>query len=63
MSNTTNNNIKRGRGRPRKESTIKAANKNENIDTGIPAFLEPNSHDIHDELARMDSYIYSQYNE
>lgn len=64
MTNTSNNNnIKRGRGRPSKESTIKAANKNENIDTGIPVFLEPNSHDIHDELSRMDSYIYSQYNE
>ena len=62
MTNTLNN-IKRGRGRPREDSTIKTANKNENIDTGSPTLLEPNSHDIHDELVRMDSYIYSQYNE
>jgi len=64
MNNTLeNNNVKRGRGRPRKDSTIKTANKSENVDMGVPVYLEPNIHDIRDELVRMDSYIYSQYNE
>jgi hypothetical protein len=29
----------------------------------IPALLEPNIHDLHDELSRLDSYAYAQYNE
>ena len=63
MNNTSNTNtVKRGRGRPRKDATLNAANSNK-TDTGIPVLLEPNSHDIHDELVRLDSYIYSRYNE
>jgi len=31
-------------------------------DLGIPVFLEPTSYDVHDELARLDSYAYSRYN-
>jgi hypothetical protein len=62
MNNTPeNNNVKRGRGR--KDSAFKAENKSENVDTCVPVYLEPNIHDIRDELVRMDSYIYSQYNE
>lgn len=64
MSNTSDTNIvKRGRGRPRKDATLNTAVNEETAERGIPAFLEPNVHDINDELARMDSYIYSQYNE
>lgn len=64
MNNTSNTNtVKRGRGRPRKDTTTNSANTKEKIDTGIPVLLEPNIHDIHDELARMDSFAYSRYNE
>lgn len=64
MNDTSNTNtVKRGRGRPRKDATIKPARKAESIDNSVPALLEPNIHDIHDELVRMDSFAYSRYNE
>lgn len=64
MNNTSNTNtVKRGRGRPRKDATLKPARKNSSIDATVPALLEPNIHDIHDELVRMDSFSYSRYNE
>ena len=59
VSNNTNT-IKRGRGRPRKDSTNKAPSA---IDSNIHIILEPNIDDIHDELVRMDSFAYSRYNE
>lgn len=62
MNNTTNATIKRGRGRPRKDATINTDDVKK-VDTGVPVLLEPNIHDINDELVRMDSFIYSQYNE
>lgn len=62
MNNTDNTNkVKRGRGRPRKDSVNKTENTDINI--GVPTLLEPNIHDIHDELVRMDSFSYSRYNE
>lgn len=62
MNNTSNtNNAKRGRGRPKKDSTIKTSEGNDHT-VGIPVLLEPNIHDIHDELSRMDSFTYSKYN-
>ena len=62
MNNTSNTNtVKRGRGRPRKDATNKIPSKDPNL--GVPALLEPNIHDINDELVRMDSYAYSRYNE
>jgi hypothetical protein len=64
MNNTSNTNtVKRGRGRPRKDTVANITNKNKPIDNSIPALLEPNIHDIHDELVRMDSFAYSRYNE
>jgi hypothetical protein len=30
--------------------------------SGLPVLLEPNIHDIYDELSRMDSFAYSRYN-
>lgn len=64
MNNTSNTNtVKRGRGRPRKDATVDSKSTNEKIETGIPVLLEPNRYDIQDELVRMDSYIYSRYNE
>ena len=63
MSNTSNTNtVKRGRGRPRKDATLNSVDSNK-VQTGIPILLEPNIHDIHDELVRMDSFAYSRYNE
>lgn len=63
MNNTNNNTsqLKRSRGRPHKQSAADAPIKN--TDSGIPALLEPNVHDINDELIRMDSFAYSRYNE
>ena len=64
MNNTSNTNTaKRGRGRPRKDATINPAKKENAIDSSVPLLLEPNIHDIHDELVRMDSFSYSRYNE
>jgi hypothetical protein len=62
MNNTSNtlNTTKRGRGRPRKETSSKIGNK---ADADIPMLVEPNMHDMQDELDRMDSYTYSRYNE
>lgn len=34
-----------------------------NTKSGLPVLLEPNIHDIHDELVRMDSFAYSRYNQ
>ena len=59
VSDNTNT-VKRGRGRPRKDSTDKTHN---NVDNNVHIMLEPNIHDIHDELVRMDSFAYSRYNE
>lgn len=63
MNNTSNNTntTKRGRGRPRKDATNNVSSKDTN--TSVPALLEPNIHDIQDELVRMDSFAYSRYNE
>lgn len=33
-----------------------------NTKSSLPILLEPNIHDIHDELVRMDSFAYSRYN-
>ncbi len=53
---------KRGRGRPRK--VVLEVNSNvEEQTVAIPALLEPNIHDLNDELSRLDSYAYAQYNE
>ena len=30
---------------------------------GLPGFIQPTEYDLHDELARMDSFSYRQYNE
>jgi hypothetical protein len=66
MNNTSNitNTIKRGRGRPKKvisaDMSDDVSNETE-ARTGIPAMLEPNSHDISDELNRMDSFVYGRY--
>lgn len=63
MMNEENRTIKR-RGRPRK---IELDETNQEVvshkTVGLPALLEPNEHDIHDELSYLDSYVYSQYNE
>lgn len=40
--------------KPVKKSVVK--------DIGVPAFIEPTIHDVQDELYRLDSYAYSQYN-
>lgn len=65
MKDTINtNNVKRGRGRPRQLATI--ANATEEVTektVGLPVMLEPNEHDISDELSYLDSYVYSRYNE
>lgn len=65
MNDTINvNNMKRGRGRPRK--VVSAVSPTEEIPektVGLPAMLEPNEHDIRDELSYLDSYVYSRYNE
>lgn len=53
---------KRGRGRPRKVVLEVESNVEEKT-VAIPALLEPNIHDLHDELSRLDSYAYAQYNE
>lgn len=63
MNNTSanTNTVKRGRGRPKKEAVaINVSNETEK-QTGIPALLEPNIHDINDELVRMDSFTYGRY--
>ena len=52
---------KRGRGRPRKVVLEIESNVEEKT-VAIPALLEPNIHDLHDELSRLDSYAYPQYN-
>lgn len=46
--------------RSKKTSTTKELT--ENSKSGLPVLLEPNIHDIHDELVRMDSFVYSRYN-
>lgn len=65
MNDTNNvNNIKRGRGRPRK--VVSVVNTTEEVTektVGLPVMLEPNEHDIKDELSYLDSYVYSRYNE
>ncbi len=66
MNNTSNitNTTKRGRGRPKKviseDMSDDVSNETE-VRLGIPAMLEPNSHDISDELNRMDSFVYGRY--
>jgi hypothetical protein len=47
--------------RSAKESDNKDLTKN--TKSGLPVLLEPNMHDIHDELVRMDSFAYSRYNQ
>lgn len=34
-----------------------------NTKAGLPVLLEPNIHDLYDELSRMDSFAYSRYNQ
>jgi hypothetical protein len=56
--------IKRGRGRPKKvaaDETSGEAVSHKKV--GLPMLLEPNEHDIRDELGFLDSYNYSRYNE
>lgn len=53
---------KRGRGRPRKVVLEVESNVEEKT-VAIPGLLEPNIHDLNDELSRLDSYAYAQYNE
>ena len=53
---------KRGRGRPRKVVLEVESNVEEQT-VAIPGLLEPNIHDLNDELSRLDSYAYAQYNE
>ena len=53
---------KRGRGRPRKVVLDVESNVEEQT-VAIPGLLEPNIHDLNDELSRLDSYAYAQYNE
>ena len=58
------NNIKRGRGRPRKVVSVSDSSEATTEKTvGLPVMLEPNEHDIRDELSYFDSYVYSRYNE
>ena len=59
MNDNNINTVKRGRGRPRKESSTKSIQK----DKFVLSLVEPTTYDLQDELVRMDSYIYSQYNE
>jgi hypothetical protein len=63
MMNNTFNTVtqKRGRGRPKKiksETNFEPTSKT----VGLPAMIEPNEHDIRDELSYLDSYNYSRYN-
>lgn len=58
------NNIKRSRGRPRKVvSVVNSVDKLPEKTVGLPIMLEPNEHDVRDELSYFDSYTYSRYNE
>lgn len=63
MNNTSGNTttVKRGRGRPKKQAVIDNTSIEVEKQTGIPALLEPNIHDINDELVRMDSFTYGRY--
>lgn len=67
MNNTsdTKNTVKRGRGRPKKDAVIRPEIevKKTVASARLPALLEPNIHDINDELVRMDSFAYSRYND
>lgn len=56
--------IKRGRGRPKKVIIDETGEDNPSYKkVGLPMMLEPNEHDIRDELGFLDSYNYSRYNE
>lgn len=46
--------------RSEKNSETKELTKNNK--SGLPVLLEPNIHDIQDELSRMDSFVYSRFN-
>lgn len=63
MNNTSANTttVKRGRGRPKKEATTEDVSVETEKHTGVPVLLEPNIHDINDELNRMDSFVYGRY--
>jgi len=49
------------RGRPKQKTTPKTLQPVVQK-VGIPAFLEPTEYDMHDELARLDSYAYARHN-
>lgn len=62
--NINTNNVKRGRGRPRKVASVNNSTETVSEKTvGLPVMLEPNEHDIRDELSYLDSYVYSRYNQ
>jgi hypothetical protein len=50
---------KRGRGRPRK---VYAEGEQPSKKVGLPAVLEPTTHDIKEELSMMESYTYRGFN-
>jgi hypothetical protein len=51
-----------------KKSRVHVAKKDRSVSpapgkkVGLPAFIEPNAHDIMDELSMLDSYKYQDYN-
>ncbi len=64
MNDTSNTyTIKRGRGRPKKIVTDENGDEVQYKKVGLPGMIEPNEHDIRDELSYLDSYNYSRYNE
>jgi hypothetical protein len=58
----TSKTTKRGRGRPKKETVLATKKPAAPQKVGIPAYLEPTDYDLHDELARLDSYAYARHN-
>jgi hypothetical protein len=63
MNNTSvnTNTVKRGRGRPKKDAVANNVSTESEASTGIPGLMEPNIHDLNDELVRMDSFVYGRY--
>ena len=62
MMKNTSKTAKGKRGRPKKVAVLTVPVRKVSHNTGIPAFIEPTIHDLHDELSRLDSFAYSKYN-
>jgi hypothetical protein len=60
-TSTNTNTVKRGRGRPKKGAVASNVSTETEASIGIPGLLEPNIHDLNDELVRMDSFVYGRY--